>query len=346
MKLLFIYFYFLALYCYYNGLQYEVGDVIQPNCSTRCTCHYGGYFVCKPQKCSANGPTCYASGDPHYGSFDSKRFDFQGNCEYVLTKPCNNNDFIITATNLLWGSPFVSVTHLVKVIVPNQGLEIVLSTGRDGIITINGELLINNGDRVVHRSSGVEVARAGRRPHIILTIGHPLTISWDGAGQVRITVSRSWQGQLCGLCGNYNNDVSDDFMFPNGSVTTSVNDFGSSWLYAKTSEDCGVPQPPPPCPASVTTAAQSRCNELMNSVFNVCNSVVDPSDFIDGCKLDYCLCNERDREDCYCNSLSSYAAECASKGVIISNWRNFFCRKLLVLKNQHEFITFYCYYSF
>ena len=180
---------------------------------------------------------------------------------------------------------------------------------------------------MVHRSNGIEVAWAGGRPHVVLTIGYPLALRWDGSGHVRITVSSSWQGQLCGLCGNYNNDASDDFMFPNGSVTTSVNDFGSSWLYAKTSEDCGVPQPPPPCPASVTTAAQSRCNELMNSVFNVCNSVVDPSDFIEGCELDYCLCSEEDRETCYCNSLSSYAAVCASNGVVISKWRNFFCRK-------------------
>ena len=320
-----LWFIHLAFYCHHNGLQYEVGDMIQPNCSTRCTCHYGGYFVCKPQKCLVDGPTCYAWGDPHYGSFDSKRFDFQGNCEYVLTKPCNNSDFIITAVNTLWVyNPTVSVTSLVKVIIPNKGLKIILSRSN---ITINDVVHTNNGDRVIHRSSGVEVSRTGGQPYVLLTIGYPLVIKWTGSYRVDIAASSSWQGQLCGLCGNYNNDVSDDFMFPNGSVTTSANDFGSSWLYAKTSEDCGVPQPPPPCPTSVTTAAQSRCNELMNSVFNVCNSVVDPSDFIDGCKLDYCLCSEEDREHCYCNSLSSYAAVCASKGVVISNWRNFFCRK-------------------
>ena len=322
-----IFIIYVALYCTHNGIRYNIGDVIQPNCTTRCTCQDGGNFVCSSQRCLLDGPTGYAWGDPHYGSFDSKRFDFQGNCEYVLTKPCNNSDFIITATNTLWGSGFVSVTSLVKVIIPNKGFEIVLSQGSGGTITINGILLTNNGDRVVHRSSGVEVMRIGGKSYVLLNIVYPLAITWDGVYRVDITVSSSWQGQLCGLLGHYNNDASDDFMLPDGSVTTSANDFGDSWLYAKTSEDCGVPQPPPPCPASVTAAAQSRCNELMNSVFNVCNSVVDPSDFIDGCKLDYCLCNEKDREDCYCNILSSYVTTCASKGVIIPNWRNFFCRK-------------------
>ena len=318
--------FFLALFCTYNGMQYTIGDVIQPNCTTRCTCQEGGCFDCSPQRCLVDGPTCYASGDPHYGSFDSRRFDFQGDCEY--TKPCNRDCFIITATNTLW--PFnltVSVTSAVRVFIPSKGSEIYLG---DGIITINGIMQPNSGDGVVHRSNGLEILRIGGSTYALLTVTFPVAVQWDGSWQVRVTVSSSWQGQLCGLCGNYNNDASDDFMLPDGSVTTSANDFGDSWLYAQTSATCGVPPSPPPCPTSVMTAAQSRCNELMNEVFSVCNSVVDPETFIDGCILDYCLCSDERREDCYCNCLSSYAAACASSGIIISNWRNFLCRKFFV----------------
>ena len=35
---------------------------------------------------------CSAHGDPHYSSFDGKRYDFQGACKYYLLKYCGEDD--------------------------------------------------------------------------------------------------------------------------------------------------------------------------------------------------------------------------------------------------------------
>ena len=316
--------YNIAKLCSHKQIKYNSGDVIQPNCSTRCTCQEG-QFICKTQKCLIDGTHCYAWGDPHYRSFDYHSFDFQGDCEYVLTQPCNN-EFTVAVLNKAINS-FVSVTSRVRVIVPKKGLEIVLGRGGGGSITINGVMEVNNGDGVVYRSSGIEVLRTGGHPYILLTIGQPLGVSWDGVHRVDVTASKQWQGKLCGLCGNYNNDRNDDFMLPNGTITTSANAFGSSWLYAKSHVSCGELSSPSACPNNIMTRAQSKCNELSNSVFRVCNNVVDPTTYIKDCMLDYCQCSEEDREECYCNSLSTYAADCASNGIVIPKWRNSFCGK-------------------
>ena len=291
----------------------------QLDCSTSCTVQ-GGYFECTSQRCLLTGHTCYGWGDLHYRTFDMNSFDFQGDCEYVLSKPCDSDEFIITAIN-----PFVSSTSAVRV--NFRETEIHLTGGDSGTIKVNGILLSNSGDGVIYSSSAIRVYRTGGRPYVFLLIG--VGIYWDGS-RVDITVATVWQGQLCGLCGNYNNDPDDDFMLQNGTLTTSVNEFGNEWLYANTTPNCGELQPLPVCNDTVMNESQSRCNELTTGVFSACNSVVDPVSFVEGCMLDYCFCSVEDREKCYCDSLSAYAAICALNGVIISNWRDIFCRKFVV----------------
>ena len=132
---------------------------------TKCTCHYGGHFSCNPQKCLIDGSVWYVYGDPRYVTFDFLSIDFQGTCEYVLTKPCNSNDFIVTSANTAV-TPYMSSESSVRVIIPDKRLEIHLTRGGGGAIAINGIPPSSNRDGVVHRSSGVEVLRTGGHPCI------------------------------------------------------------------------------------------------------------------------------------------------------------------------------------
>ena len=299
--------------------------MIQPSCGTRCTC-LSNLFYCQSQECTLDGATCYDWGDPHYITFDSYEYDFQGDCEYVLTQPCNDSsEFIITGANKFIEGRNVSVTTEVKIILQRSGLEIIIDRE---YIMINGKRQSLNGSHaIIHRSNGVEVLLTWTGVYVFLNISYPMAIFWNGYNVAEITLSSRWQGLLCGLCGNYNNDTTDDLMLPDGSLTSSVNEFGSSWMYTSTTSTCGVPGPTENCSGDIRIAAESRCSELTRGVFRACNSIVDPTRFIDGCKLDYCSCTDEERERCYCDSLATYVADCATAGVNIPNWRKFACRK-------------------
>jgi len=314
------------------GLRYREGDQMQPNCTTRCICQ-NGKFVCHSQSCIADGATCYAWGDPHYRTFDLKKFDFQGDCEYVLTQSCNSSEFSVIVTNSAHNQ-YVSCTDSVRVVVPNSSLNILLGRGNGGTVTINDRLQPNNGDEMILQSDQVEVTRVGGQLHVILSTSG-VRISWDGFYYVAVTVSTSWRGRLCGLCGNYNGNPNDDFITSNNILTTSADIFGHSWVVNNNlRESCGGLITPNPCPSNVMTEAQTRCGVLREIYFSTCNDAVDPTDFIESCVYDYCHCNEIDREGCYCNSLAAYARVCSGNGVVLQEWREYYCSKQLNYANN------------
>lgn len=126
--------------CSYNGLYFRKGDVFYPEkeCVEQCVCGENGAVSCQKYKCLAgetcklvNGvkgchpegqSKCVASGDPHYISFDGKRFDFQGTCVYELATVCNDNNgqlttFNVTQGNEKYGNGKVAVTKSIAVAV-------------------------------------------------------------------------------------------------------------------------------------------------------------------------------------------------------------------------------------
>ena len=56
--------------------------------------------------------TCSASGDPHYTTYDGRKFDFMGSCRYLLSgskaQDINNFFKVITENEQRNGNPSVS----------------------------------------------------------------------------------------------------------------------------------------------------------------------------------------------------------------------------------------------
>jgi len=293
-------------------------------------------LTCETVPCSYDGPTCLATGDPHYKTFDGYWHHYQGTCEYVLTKPCIDDDFVISAGNIGHeGSP-VSCVGFVRIAIPRENLEVILERGNFGNITINGTAQARLGDGVVYGSDSVDVVCTGGYPNVFLK-AQGVRIFYDGIYRVEITLSTTLRGKVCGLCGTYNDNVADDLQTLAGVVVTSVDEFGNSWLVpdplAAGCEGTGTKKRNAPsipqCSTdpNITAEAQTRCNVLLQDPFTTCQGVVNVTQFIDNCEFDYCCCNETEREDCYGEALSSYASACADVGAQPSNWRDSYCRK-------------------
>lgn len=82
------------------------------------------------RKCQAiSYSVCHATGDPHYMTFDKKKFDFQGTCVYQMVALCSKNTdlvpFEVLVQNDHRGSRVVSYTKLVEIKV--RSLSIVIT---------------------------------------------------------------------------------------------------------------------------------------------------------------------------------------------------------------------------
>ncbi|ERE62407.1 IgGFc-binding protein, partial [Cricetulus griseus] len=132
--------------CVHQGSYYPPGETFYPGpgCDSLCHCQEGGLVSCEPSSCGpheacqpSNGAlgcvpvgttTCQASGDPHYISFDGRRFDFMGTCVYVLAQTCGTrpglHQFTVLQENAPWGNGHVSVTKAITVLVANYTLRL------------------------------------------------------------------------------------------------------------------------------------------------------------------------------------------------------------------------------
>lgn len=313
------------------GVQYEEGDKIQPNCSTKCTCH-SGRFQCETQTCIADGSTCYVYGALHYQTFDSLDYEFQGNCSYIFTQPCNSSEFSITVTATAHNMYTYTIKQ-VNITILNENIQITFIP--EGEVTIIDNGLPQIFSELKWSSRGVEVLRVGGYFHVLIKAAG-INVFWDGKYRLSTTVSQMWRGNLCGLCGNYNGYSADDFKSADGALITSVDEFAISWQTNHVTPDiCGnyMFDSPPSCPASIAAVAESKCNAMLTEYFTACNRIIDPGSFIDDCNHDYCFCNEDNRQNCFCSSLATYISICTFHGIVLPNnvFRELNCCKLSLL---------------
>uniref|UniRef100_A0A3B4XQ41 Fc gamma binding protein n=1 Tax=Seriola lalandi dorsalis TaxID=1841481 RepID=A0A3B4XQ41_SERLL len=314
--------------CSYGGQYYRKGDVFYPEseCVAQCICGENGAVSCQKAKCRTGEicklvkgvkgchpegqGKCVASGDPHYISFDGRRFDFQGTCVYVLAKVCNDDNgqltpFTVTQGNEKYGNGKVAVTKSVTVAV----------YGFVDDELLNLPLSLDDGR--------LRVTQEGR--NIIVQTDFGLTVLYDTVYYVEVIVPSTYQGKMCGLCGNYNKKGGDDFILPGGKQTKSVDDFGKAWVVDLPGYVCGGCGGQCPVCEQAKAALYGKpdsCGIISarDGPFKACHSKVDPAAYVSHCVFDVCAVDGK--KDTLCNSVQAYALACQSAGVQIQPWRS------------------------
>ncbi|XP_038621312.1 mucin-5B-like [Tachyglossus aculeatus] len=298
--------------CTFNGRSYHPGSSFSTRCSA-CTCT-GGRWSCQALPCPG---TCSVEGGSHVSTFDEKRYTVHGDCTYVLAKNCDDSSFTVLGELRKCGLTD-SETCLKTVTLNLQGGQTVIKVQSDGSVYVNTiytQLPFSAANMTIFQPSTFFVmVQTGFRLQLQIQVVPVM--------QVFMTLDSSHQGQMCGLCGNFNQNQADDFKAVSGVVEATAAAFANTW---KTQADCPNVQNlfENPCALSVDNEnyAQHWCSLLTNSsgVFAPCHQAVNPVPYYTNCMFDTCNCEKS--EDCLCAAWSSYVRACAGRGVLLRGWR-------------------------
>uniref|UniRef100_A0A3Q4FZJ8 VWFD domain-containing protein n=3 Tax=Neolamprologus brichardi TaxID=32507 RepID=A0A3Q4FZJ8_NEOBR len=156
--------------------------------------------------------------------------------------------------------------------------------------------------------------------YTVVTIKPGLILMWDQKTSLFITISPQFQGQVCGLCGNYDGNSKNDFTTRSQEIVADVLQFGNSW---KVSSSCPSAELiSDPCASNSYRAAwsQKQCSIITSVTFQSCHSKVDPGPYFDSCVRDSCACDTGGDCECLCTAVAAYAKACNEAGTCIA-WR-------------------------
>lgn len=322
--------------CSYGGVVYEDGQSWKldacssckcaqgmPSCAmTRCNvtlpCPPGSRLVHPPGeccgRCEESEGVCMAFGDPHYKTFDGKIYSFQGVGRYQFVADCEYHNFSIRVANVYQNKNSKTSTLTKRVAIKSGKMRINL--GQNLRTKINGQKV----DLPYKIEQKLLIEKF--KDHLVIDLLNGVRILWTGKSFLELTVPASYKNKLCGLCGNFNNNVQDDLKLRKGPVVkeSDILMFGASWCvgskavcakYAKQTSKIR------PCKAK--RVDKNPCKYLTSTdLFNGCDSKLNYNKYYKACMMDMCECPSG---RCYCESLMAYARECHHLGVDVLNWK-------------------------
>ncbi|KAM4526944.1 alpha-tectorin isoform 2-T2 [Fundulus diaphanus] len=330
--------------CSFEGRYYHSGEtvILDEDCGRRCRCSYGS-MTCSPHSCGQHEScrledgerrctpnsfaTCWIRGPGSYHTFDGLMYQYPGACRLTLAKvmaSTNHSHFMVTLEKVPKG--LQSFSNVLKF--EAEGTLVAIELASSSTVKVDGQLI-----RLPFSSGSNRIRIFQSSTHSIIlrtTFGVTLQTVWPHF--VAITAPSVYSGSLGGLCGNYNDDPSDEFRTPNGTLVSESQEFGDSWRSGSLADHCVESR----YHNSATNFSSSEyCGVLRSNTgpFTSCWGAVDPEQQVDACVE--ILQGSRDPASKLCDVLRDYALMCQHKRVSLGHWRNATGCDLTCPSNSH-----------
>ncbi|XP_036165886.1 zonadhesin [Myotis myotis] len=320
--------------CFYNNNYYKPGaEWFSNNCTERCHCWPGSRVQCQTFQCKENkvcqqkngqygchnygSATCFVYGDPHYLTFDGRHFSFMGKCTYILAQFCGNSlepFFRVAGKNEEGAQEGMSCLSKIYVMLPETTVTL-----------LRGRRTLVEGQEVnlpAMPSKGIFLVSSGRFVELQTAFG--LRIRWDGDQQLFISVPSTYYGQLCGFCGNYDGDSSNDNKMPDGRPAQDEEELGISWQTIEDiEEECHNKATPPSCNSTLqnTLSGPEFCGRIIvfHGAFETCLPHLMASFFFNNCMFD--MCKYQGLQQMLCVHMAALTEACQDAGHMVKPWR-------------------------
>ncbi|XP_026018809.1 alpha-tectorin-like [Astatotilapia calliptera] len=323
--------------CQYDGFYYDAGESFWTDgCSQRCECHAPNDLRCSASSCTPEQQcsirdgqlgcydamsTCTVWGDPHYITFDGAVAHFQGTCSYIIAESTNHGtnetQFQVIATNNHRGNNRVSFVSAVDIYLSNHPESVHIRIGPNKRVTVNGN------DASLPTTVGI-LAQVVRQGSYIVVDASDLLVQFDGQSTLLVRLGQNRHDRVTGMCGNSNNDPSDDKVLPNGTLAQNDNYFGHSWKSPTSQPGCGSTDEDDDGLNDCTFREEysQLCSVITNTTgpFSTCHLHSDPEPFFSSCVYDLCLYTPAN--GMLCSAVSAYEKTCSVLGLDILDWRS------------------------
>ncbi|XP_055082658.1 alpha-tectorin [Periophthalmus magnuspinnatus] len=319
--------------CYTDGKYFEPKQLFwNSDCTKRCQCIGRNLVQCDPRRCKAEeecvlrhgvrgcfarrSQHCVASGGGVFRTFDGASLRLPASCSFVLSTNCHklpDLSFQLIANFDKWSTPNLTTISHVYLYINEEN------------ILISGSTVKVNGTPVsVPFLTGLMTRLTTSEGFIVIDTPQDIQVRYNRFNTLSITMGQRLYNKVCGLCGNFNGDPSDDYITSRGKPATSALELAQSWKTNGMQNSCDEMQYVALAQSCENTAvldlqSEGACQKLtaLKGFFQPCHGLLDPRPFYQSCYLDGCY-NHRKAQ--VCGSLAAYAEACRALGTLSTRW--------------------------